>query len=138
MRDIAKPIPARNEVLIKVVAATITSADWRARSLDVTSGFGLLARLAFGITGPRQPSLGTELAGIIEATGEDVTRFKPGDEVIAFTGLKYGCHVEHKAVPEDRMVVTIPPTSRSSKRQLWPLAAGRRYTFCRRRAAQKG
>jgi NADPH:quinone reductase-like Zn-dependent oxidoreductase len=108
LRDIAKPIPARNELLIKVVATTVTSADWRARSLEVPSGFGPLARLSFGLTAPKQQILGTELAGVIEATGEDVRGFKPGDAVIAFTGLKFGCHVEYKTVPEDGMVVHKP------------------------------
>jgi NADPH:quinone reductase-like Zn-dependent oxidoreductase len=64
-------------------------------------GFGLIGRLVFGVTGPRQQILGTEFAGVIEAVGDHVTRFHVGDEVIAFTGGAYGGHAEYRAMPED-------------------------------------
>src|SRR4051794_23527593 len=55
------------------------------------ASFGPVTRLAIGITGPRQPILGTELAGVIETVGKSVTRFRPGDAVLAFPGGKMGC-----------------------------------------------
>lgn len=75
LKEVAKPAPKDNEVLIKVHATTVTSGDWRARSLNVPPGFGLMSRLFFGISKPRQPVLGTELAGEIELVGTNVTRF---------------------------------------------------------------
>lgn len=106
--DVAKPVPKAREVLIRIHATTVTSADWRARSLKMPPGFRLLGRLAFGVIRPRQPILGTELAGVIEATGSEVTRFHVGDEVIAFTGGRYGCHAEYRTMAEDGMIVPKP------------------------------
>src|SRR5262245_19230786 len=69
LREVAKPAPKDNEVLIRVRATTVSTGDWRARSMVLPGGFGLLGRLVFGLRGPRQPILGTELAGDIEAVG---------------------------------------------------------------------
>jgi NADPH:quinone reductase-like Zn-dependent oxidoreductase len=106
--ELPKPVPGDKEVLIKVHATTVTAGDWRVRSMDVPAGFRLLARLALGISKPRQPILGTELAGEIEAVGKAVTRFKPGDQVFAFSDLRMGCHVEWKCMPEDGALVAKP------------------------------
>jgi NADPH:quinone reductase-like Zn-dependent oxidoreductase len=106
--DVPKPVPKHDEVLIKVRATTVSSADWRARSLDIPRGFGLMARLFFGVGKPRQPVLGTELSGDIEAVGKDVRNFKAGDEVFAFSGAGLGCHAEYKCMPESGMVVKKP------------------------------
>eukprot|EP01036_Dinobryon_divergens_P050569 gene50569-67712_t len=67
LTDVAKPVPKRNEVLIRIHATTVTAGDHRARSLDMPAGFKVLGRLVFGVTRPRQQILGTELAGVIEA-----------------------------------------------------------------------
>ncbi|HWR72886.1 MAG TPA: alcohol dehydrogenase catalytic domain-containing protein, partial [Nitrospirota bacterium] len=91
LKEVEKPSPGDNEVLIKIHATTVTSGDWRARSLDVPAGFGLIARLFFGVSKPSQPILGTELAGEIESIGRDVRRFKAGDQVFAFSGAGMGC-----------------------------------------------
>ena len=109
LKEVEKPTPKDNEVLIKIHAATVTSGDWRARSLDMPAGFGIMGRLVFGVTKPRQPILGTELAGEIEAVGKDVSRFKVGDQVFAFSGAGMGCHAEYKCMPEDGAVALKPP-----------------------------
>jgi NADPH:quinone reductase-like Zn-dependent oxidoreductase len=109
LAEVPKPAPKDAEVLIRVRATTVTSGDWRARSLSMPAGFGLLGRLVFGIGGPRQPILGTELSGQIESVGKLVTRFKVGDEVIGFTGAKMGCHAEYRCMPEDGLIAPKPP-----------------------------
>lgn len=101
LRDLAAPVPAPNEVLIRVRATTVSTADWRARSLAMPPGFGPAARLVFGITRPRQPILGTELAGVVERMGRDVTRFNIGDEVFAYTGASMGAHAEYVCMAQD-------------------------------------
>lgn len=103
-----KPTPKDNEVLIKTYATTVSSADWRIRSLDLPAGFGLFGRLFFGVFVPRQPILGTELSGEIESIGKDVTKFKIGDQVFADCGTKLGAHAEYKAMPEDGAVALKP------------------------------
>jgi NADPH:quinone reductase-like Zn-dependent oxidoreductase len=108
LADVPKPQPKDNEVLIRIMATTVTSGDWRARSLTLPPGFDILGRLVFGLTGPRQPILGTELAGVIESVGSAVTRFQPGDEVIAFPGGRYGSHAEYRTMPEDGMIAMKP------------------------------
>ncbi len=108
MQEIPKPTPKDNEVLIRVRATTVTSGDWRVRSMRVPKGFGLLARLALGLSRPRQPILGTELAGDIEAVGKNVQAFKVGDAVFAFGGAKMGCYAEYKCVPENGLLALKP------------------------------
>lgn len=106
--EMEKPAPKDNEVLIKSHATTVTSGDWRVRSLNVPVGFGLISRLVFGISKPRQPILGTELAGEIEAVGKDVSKFKVGDQVFAFNGAGMGCYAEYKCMQEDGAVALKP------------------------------
>jgi NADPH:quinone reductase-like Zn-dependent oxidoreductase len=108
LEDVRKPTPKHTEVLIKIHATTVTSGDWRVRTLKVPKGFGPVARLALGITRPRQPILGTELAGVIETVGKDVTRFAPGDAVLAFPGASMGCHAQYRVVAEDGAVALKP------------------------------
>lgn len=108
LRDVEKPTPKDNEVLIKTYATTITSGDWRVRSLNVPTGFKLIMRLAFGVSKPKQPVLGSELAGIVESVGKDVRNFKIGDQVFAFNDAGMGCHAEYKCMPEDGRVLHKP------------------------------
>jgi len=106
--EVPKPAPKDHEVLIRIYATTVTTGDWRARSLEMPTGFGALGRLFFGLLGPRKPILGTELSGIIDEVGKAVTLFEPGDEVFAFTGAKYGCHAEYRTMPEDGLMARRP------------------------------
>ena len=108
MADIAKPIPKPNEILIKTYATTVTSGDWRVRSLTVPAGFGWMTRLVFGVSRPRQPILGSELAGVVESVGEAVSRFKVGDAVFAFSDARMGCYAEYKCMPQDGAVACKP------------------------------
>ena len=110
IEEVPKPIPKDNEILIKTHASTVSSGDWRARSLEMPPGFGLIGRLVFGLTKPKQTVLGTELSGVVEAVGPDVTRFKVGDAVFAFSGVHMGCHAEYKVVAQDSPVALKPDT----------------------------
>jgi NADPH:quinone reductase-like Zn-dependent oxidoreductase len=98
LKEIPKPIPKDDEVLIRVRATTVTAADWRLRSMSAPKGFGILMRLALGPSRPRRPILGAELSGDIEAIGKAVSRFKVGDQVFAGVLASY---VEYKCVRED-------------------------------------
>ena len=104
----AKPQPKDSELLIRIHATSVTSGDRRVRSLEVPAGLGFVARLAMGLWGPRQPILGTELSGIVEAVGCAVTRFSPGDEVFAFPGGKMGCYAEYRCIAEEGPVLHKP------------------------------
>lgn len=106
-----RPMPEAkaDELLVKVVAASITSADWRVRGLQMPRGFGGLARLIFGFSKPRQPILGNECAGVVEAVGSTVSGFRIGDQVMISTGAKFGCHAEYITVKADQKVALKPP-----------------------------
>lgn len=108
IKEIDKPAPKANEVLIRIRATTVSSGDWRVRSLSMPPGFALLARPALGLFGPRKPVLGTELSGDVEAVGADVRAFKPGDAVIAFPGGSFGCHAEYRTMPETGAIARKP------------------------------
>ncbi|MEK6802823.1 MAG: NAD(P)-dependent alcohol dehydrogenase [Nitrospirota bacterium] len=108
LKEVEKPTPKNNEVLIKTHATTVTSGDWRVRSLNVPVGFGIIMRLVFGVSRPKQPILGSELAGVIESVGKAVSKFKVGDPVFAFSDASMGCHAEYKCMAEDGVVALKP------------------------------
>ena len=112
IREVEKPTPKPNEILIKIHATTLHRGDTRMRSFDVPGSVfeKLMGRLILGITGPRRKILGMELAGEIESTGKNVTRFKEGDQVFAstYSGFRFGAHAEYICLPEDGMVALKP------------------------------
>jgi|GEM_PF-161154 len=95
IEQIRWPEPGPAEVLIRVCASTVSSADWRMRSLSMPHGVGLAGRLAFGVTAPRQAVLGSECSGAVFAVGASVRNFACGDAVVAYPGLKLGAHAEY-------------------------------------------
>lgn len=108
--EIPRPEPKPGEVLVKVHATSVTSADYRARSLDMPPGFGLIGRLVFGLFSPRRTVLGAEFAGVVEATGANVTRFKRGDRVFAYPGAKFGGYAEYAVIDQDAAIAIAPET----------------------------
>jgi len=104
------PVPSvkDNQILIRVRASTVSTADWRLRSLSVPRGFKFIMRLMVGFSKPRYTSLGTDAAGEIVAVGKDVKRFKVGDCVVSHQGIKLGGHAEYCALPETCAITHIP------------------------------
>ena len=104
LKEIEKPVSRENEVRIKIHATSVTKYDCWVRSNTAPPGFGLLMRIVSGRK-PKQPILGTELAGKIEAVGNDVTRFKVGDQVYGYPGMNLGAYAEYICLPEDAVVL---------------------------------
>lgn len=111
LREVEKPTPKDNEVLVKIRATTVTIGDviMRSFNLPIPLWQSIFARLYLGIRKPRRTVLGMEFAGHIEAVGKNVSRFKVGDPVIASTfSVNFGGYAEYKCMPEDGMLVTKP------------------------------
>jgi NADPH:quinone reductase-like Zn-dependent oxidoreductase len=108
VEEVPKPAPADHEVLIKASATTVNSGDARVRALRVPTGLHLAMRLKLGLSKPKQPILGFDMAGQVEAVGEAVTRFEPGDRVVASRSFAFGCHAEYATVGEQGAVAAIP------------------------------
>lgn len=138
LKEVGKPTPKDNEVLIRIHATTVTSADWRARSLEVPVGFHLLSRLFFGVWRPRQPILGLELAGEIESVGKDVREFKVGDQVFASSGARMGCHAEYRCMPEDGAMALKPPNLTYGEAAAMSFGGITALDFFRRGKLQRG
>ena len=138
LKEVEKPTPKDNEVLIKIHATTVTSGDWRVRSLNVPAGFGLIMRLVFGISKPKQPILGSELAGVVESVGKDVRNFKIGDQVFAFSDASMGCHAEYKCMPQDGAVVLKPPSLSYDEATALSFGGTTALDFLRRGKLQRG
>jgi NADPH:quinone reductase-like Zn-dependent oxidoreductase len=138
LRELPKPRPRDNEVLIRTHATTVTSGDWRARSLEMPAGFGAMGRLFFGVSRPRQPILGTELAGDIESVGKDVRRFKVGDQVFAFSGAAMGCHAEYKCMRDDGAVALKPANLTYDEAAAISFGGTTALSFLRRAKLQRG
>lgn len=97
------------EILVRVEATTVTTADARLRALRVPAGFGCLAPALFGFGAPRRATLGVECAGVVDAVAGTGSRFRVGDRVVGMDGVSMGCHAEYKVFPFGGALVPMPP-----------------------------
>ena len=114
LKEVEKPVPKNNEVLIKIHATTVHIGDTKVRRLEPGLGpvkdffFKPIMRLIIGFKGPRKKILGVELAGEIAAIGKDVTLFKIGDPVFASTEFEFGTYAQYCCMPEEGVIAIKP------------------------------
>jgi NADPH:quinone reductase-like Zn-dependent oxidoreductase len=143
LQNLEKPVPKDNEILVKIHATTVTMGDVRIRGFRVPVSFWLPARLMLGVFKPKQPILGMELAGEIEAIGKDVTLFQKGDQVFALgvsTGntLTFGCYAEYKCLPEDGAVAHKPANLSFQEAAAVPVGARTALQYLRKATIKPG
>jgi NADPH:quinone reductase-like Zn-dependent oxidoreductase len=100
MKEVEKPAPKDDEVLIKIFATAVTASDIFIRGSQIPIQFWIPMRIMLGLTKPRKSIIGLVLAGIIESAGKNVKRFKPGDQVYGLTGFGLGAYAEYKCMKE--------------------------------------
>ncbi|HEX6225760.1 MAG TPA: NAD(P)-dependent alcohol dehydrogenase [Chryseolinea sp.] len=100
VREVRKPIPKGNEVLIKIHAATVTMGDCEIRRFHIPVLFWIILRAILGLTRPKPGIFGQEYAGEVEAIGNRVTRFKIGDTVFGPTTIRLGAHAQYLSIRE--------------------------------------
>jgi len=138
LREVEKPSPRDNEVLIKIVAATVFAGDCEMRRFDFPISFWLPLRLMFGLTKPRIHILGQELAGEIEATGKEVTQFKIGDPVFAPTDRKFGAYAEYICLPATHPMAIKPANMTFEEAATLPVGGLNALHFLRKGNIQSG
>lgn len=137
LRDLPLPEPRRGELLVRVEATTVSSADARLRAMRVPRGFAPVARLAVGLRRPRQPVFGAELTGEVMAVGPGVEGVALGSRVIAFPDFALGAHAEFCRVPQ---MATVPRPANLSVSEAAALCFGgvTALAFLRRADLQPG
>jgi NADPH:quinone reductase-like Zn-dependent oxidoreductase len=130
--EVDKPGIEADELLVQVRAASVTTADWRFRASEFPRAFWLPGRLMAGLFRPRNPILGMDFSGVVEAVGSKVTRFRVGDAVFGSTdAMQRGAHAQYVAVPESAAIVHKPASLSDEQAAAVPFGANSALAFLR-------
>jgi NADPH:quinone reductase-like Zn-dependent oxidoreductase len=127
--EVPTPVPAAGEILVKVEAAGVNTADWRLRAAAFPGIMAVPGRMMFGLLRPRNKVLGHEFAGRVVATGAGVTAYRTGDRVFGFA--QGGAHAEYLALPETGAVAHLPSTLSAAEGAALPFGGQTALAFLR-------
>ena len=108
LEELATPVPRKNEVRIRILATAVTSSDCYLRGLRLSPAYRMMARLAIGWNGPRQPVLGMVLSGEVDSVGPDAKSFEVGERVFGFNRHLFGTYAQYVCWPEDGLLALRP------------------------------
>jgi NADPH:quinone reductase-like Zn-dependent oxidoreductase len=138
LKDVPKPAPKDNEVLIRINATTVSAGDCELRRVQLPLAYRVPLRLYFGLLRPRNLILGQELSGEIEAVGKDVQRFRAGDQVVAWTTFHFGAYAEYTCLPETGMLAEKPDSMTYEEAATLPIGGMEAANFLRRGRVHSG
>jgi len=139
IKEVEKPIPKDDEVLIKIHAVEATKADCELRSFNfAVKWFWLPLRVAMGVTRPKKQVLGGYFAGEVETVGKDVLKFKKGDQVFGTTNLRFGAYGEYVCLPANYTIVPKPHNMSFEEAAAVPLGGLNALHFMRKANIRKG
>lgn len=133
VKDVEKPLPKNNEILIRIFATAVNSGDWRLRKADPYA-----VRLFFGLTKPKINILGGVFSGQIEQVGKDVTLFKIGDEVFGKTDMRFGAYAEYLCFSENETIELKPGNISHKEAAVIPFGATTALHFIKKANIKHG
>ncbi len=139
LAQVAKPEPANDEIRVRVHAVEATKADCEMRSFKfAVKWFWLPLRIALGVTKPKKQILGGYFAGVVDAVGKDVSKFKPGDQVFGASRLLFGGYGEYVCIPSSYTIAPKPDNMSFAEAAAVPLGGLNALHFMRKANIRKG
>ena len=139
VKEIEKPAPEDDEILVKIHAAEVTKADCEMRSFNFqVKWFWLPLRFALGLTKPKKQVLGGYFAGEVKSVGKDVSKFKKGDQIFGTTRLRLGAYGEYLCLPANYTLVPKPHNLSFEEAAAVPLGGLNALHFMRKANIQEG
>ncbi len=133
IKEVEKPAPKQNEILIRIHATAVNSGDWRLRKADPFA-----ARFIFGLLKPKITVLGSVFSGVVESVGADVKNFKAGDSVFGHTDMRFGAYAEYLCVPETGSVALKPSAISHQEAAVIPFGAVTALHFIKKAGIKAG
>jgi NADPH:quinone reductase-like Zn-dependent oxidoreductase len=133
LKEVEKPLPKDNEILLKVKATAVNSGDWRLRKADPFA-----VRLFFGLMKPKINILGSVFSGEVERVGKDVKLFKIGDQVFGHTDMRLGAYAEYKCLPENGSLALKPDNLSHTGAAIIPFGGTTALYFIKKAAIKPG